>query len=341
MVKVLNHRTGQFLFLALFLFGSCWLWTGCKDTKATHEAGILESCKLLLNDRDWKEAINVCGDLDSDEGKHLTAIAYMGRSGLLISSILVELTDSSNSPSTLIFNYIPDTTAKVSDFKAALRILMDDISVKDQSIYLEGILLSSLLIFKELKTLLGLSLVNGEIGTCAGDPADISNCDFAPSITEVYSSTYGYDVPGTLSFGGLGSAFYQGVCSDLTSDAAVTVSKTDTATEIALSLVGDPDYGTIDVDVTYDVTIDSAPVQAGSALYYNKIASEAYAVSGTQDLSSLNFYSRMDSGTNFSVDVSPLPTVTFCNSGAIEPPDASDDVLSDCEILSFLENPGF
>ncbi|MBT6611153.1 MAG: hypothetical protein HOB38_03525, partial [Deltaproteobacteria bacterium] len=251
------------------------------------------------------------------------------------------LSDSSNTPTTLIFEKIPDTAAKVSDFKTALNKIMGEIEVKTQSMYLEAVLLSSLLIFKELKTLLGLTLVNGEIGTCAGDPANIDNCSFAPTLTEVYNTTYAKNVPGNVVFSGLGATFYQGICGDLTSDVSVADSTQDTTTVVELSLEDDPEYGTVNVDVTYDVTVDSAQIGAGSPLYYNKIASEAYAVSGTVDLSSLNFYGRMDTGTNFSKIISPLPAIAFCNDGAIALPEASDDTLNDCEILSFLENPGF
>ena len=329
------------IFLLIVVFIVSLLTAGCKDTDATHVAGDLETCKILLDEQKWAQAIVACDAVNSDEGKHLTAIAYMGRSGLTMATMLTALSDSSNAPTTLIFENIPDTATKVSDFKTALYKIMGEIEEKDQSMYLEAILLSSLLIFKELKTLLSLTLVDGSLETCAGDPADISNCSFAPEMTEVYSDTYSRNVPGNIVFGGLGSSFYQGIGGDLTSDTSVTDTTQDTTTEINLSLVSDPDYGTITVDVTYDVTVDSAQISQGSALYYNNIASEAYAVSGTVDLSSLNFYERMDTGTNFSIVVSPLPSISFCNSGAISLPDATDDVLNDCEILNFLENPGF
>lgn len=340
-------KTGQQLpklksvVLLVLLLVCGWLFSGCKDTGATHVAGLLESCKIKLDQRNWEDAIDICSELDDDEGKHLTAIAYMGRSGLTMAEILTELTGSSDSPTTLIFGKIPDTDQKVSDFKKALYLIMGEVQVKDQTLYLEGILLSSLLIFKELKTLLGLSLVDGNIGTCAGTPADINNCSFAPTITEVFNSGYGINVPGNLVFGGLGSAFYQGIAGDITADTSVTSSSRDATTEIVLDLTGDPEYGTINVDVTYDVTVDHATIARGSALYYNKVASAAYAAIGTEDLSSLDFYSKMDTGSNFTIIVSPLPSIKFCNAGAIEPPDATDDKLNDCEILSFLENPGF
>ncbi|MFH2131357.1 MAG: hypothetical protein ABIK68_13360 [bacterium] len=325
----------------IMVFTVCWMLQGCKDTGATHAAADVEACKILLDKRNWSEAIDACNDLEDDEGKHLAAIAYMGRSGLTMATILTALSDSSNTPTSLIFEQIPDTEAKRLDFKIALHKIMGEIQTKDQSMYLEAILLSSLLIFKELKTLLGLTLVNGTIGTCAGDPANIENCTFAPKITEVYNATYDKNVPGKLVFGGLGASFYQRIAGDLTTDASVTDTTRDILSKITLSLVSDPKYGTVSVDVTYDVTVDSARIGRSSPLYYNKLASEAYAAAGTVDLSSLNFYNRMDTGTNFSIAVSPLPSITFCKTDGITPPVASDDILNDCEILSFLENPGF
>ncbi|NQU63161.1 MAG: hypothetical protein HQ517_02595, partial [SAR324 cluster bacterium] len=329
-------------FLISFFFFS-WAYSGCKDPVATHVAGKLETCKILLDEQNWADAIEACKDLESDEGKHLAAIAYMGRSGLTMISMMTALSDSSNTPTALIFEKIPDDT-KISDFKKALYKIMGEIEVKDQSMYLEAVLLSSLLIFKELKALLGLSLVNGTISTCAGEPANLENCSFAPRIVDISSDAFqGTDViPGFFAFGGLGSSFYQGIAGDLSSDTVVTDTTTDTSSELNLVLVSDPVYGTVTVDVTYDVTVDSAQISTNSALYYNKLASTAYAVSGTVDLSSLDFYSRMDTGANFSITVSPIPDpIAFCNTGAITPPEASDDVLNDCEILSFLENPGF
>jgi len=330
-------RKAPFILFILILCSSLMV-QGCKDTEATHVAGLLETCKLLLNERSWEDAIETCGELESDEGKHLTAIAYMGRSGLTLSNLLVELTDSSATPTSLIFGQIPDTDAKAADYKKALQLIMGEITTKSTTMYLEGILLSSLLIFKELKTLLGLSVADGQIQTCAGDPADLNNCSFAPTVDDVVHPTYG-DVPGLLVFNGLGTSFYQGICGDITTDAASVDSSTDTTTTINISTTVEV-HGTVSVDVTYDVTIHGSPIGRASALYYNKVASEAYAVSGTEDLSSLNFYGKMDTGTNFEIVVDPLPSISFCNSGAIEPPDASDDRLNDCEVLSFLKNPG-
>lgn len=335
--KPLISRT-FFLIAVLFFSGT---FSGCKDSDAPHIAGELETCKILLDEQKWTDAIGACEGLESDEGKHLTAIAYMGRSGLTMVTILTALSDSSNTPSTLIFENIPDTATKVSDFKRALYKIMGEIEEKDQSMYLEAILLSSLLIFKELKTLLSLTLVNGTLGTCAGDPADIDNCSFAPAIVDVSSDTYGRDVPGYLVFGGLGTSFYQAIAGDLSSDTVVTDTTRDTSTKISITTEATSDYGVVSVDVTYDVTVDSAVINTGSPLYYNKIASAAYAVDGTVDLSSLNFYSKMDTGNNFTKEVSPLPVIAFCNAGTITPPVASDGILNDCEILSFLESPGF
>jgi len=317
------------------LVGILWAFSGCKDTEATHVAGGLETCKVLLDERQWADAIDACNDLESDEGKHLTAIAYMGRSGLTMATILTELSDSSITPTSLLYDYIPDTAVKVSDFKSALNILMAEIGVKDQTIYMEGILISSLLIFRELKTLLSLTMVSGQIETCAGDPADLNNCSFKPSIGVVP-----VDIPDSLIFGGLGSAFYRGICADISTDVFLGQSNYDGTSSLPFNLTLDPTYGTVSGNLNYDVTVDSAIIQAGSPLYYNKVASEAYALVGTEDLSSLNFYTKMDTGNNFAITVSPFNPVTFCT-GVISLPAASDAAVSDCEILSFLENPGF
>ncbi len=326
-------RSAVYLFV---LAGLCWAISGCKDTEATHVAGGLETCKVLLDERQWADAIDACDDLESDEGKHLTAIAYMGRSGLTMASILTELSDSSSSPTGLLFDYIPDTPTKVSDYKKALNLLMAEIGVKDQTIYMEGILVSSLLIFRELKTLLSLTKVSGQIQTCAGDPADVNNCGFAPSIGVVP-----VDIPDSLVFGGLGSAFYEGICADISTDVFLGQSSHDGTSTLPFNISGHPPYPDGAGSLTYDVTVDSAIIQAGSPLYYNKVASEAYALVGTEDLSSLSFYGKMDTGNNFSITVSPFDPAAFCKAGGILPPAAADLAINDCEILNFLENPGF
>lgn len=336
-MKVNRVSSGMGLAIAaiLFLLISCTVH-GCKDTEATHVAGLLETCKGLLDERNWADAIDACEEVETDEGRHLAALAYMGRSDLTMATLLVELSDGSTTPTSLIFSKIPDTDQKVSDFKKALNLLMGEIEDKNQTIYIESVLLSSLLIFKELKTLLGLSLVSGEMKTCAGDPADITGCAFTPEITIENS------IPKTLLFEGLGADFYEGLCRDITSDTDIASSKTDTTTTIEnLTIGGGGDYTPGTYDITHNVTVYGAAIGKGSALYYNKVASSEYAKVGSEDLSSLSFYHQLDNGENFSITLSPLPNAKFCNSGVIDPPDASDDVLSDCEILSFFENPGF
>lgn len=297
----------------------------CKDESAVNDSGKLETCRLYLDRSEWNSAVAACKDLESDEGRHLSALAYMGRSGFTISSLMLDLSESSGSATNLLYEKIPDTDAKKNDFKKALYKIMGEITNKTPTMYFEAVLLSSLIVFKELKTLLGLQIVNGAIQTCAGasGSTDISNCSFAPTITTG---------PDTLHFSGLGSTFYKGVCgsieADTTDDANVGTSK-DTTTQF-----------TDGVTITYDVTVDSCTVSEKSVLYYNKISSTEYGKSGKLDLSVLNFYTKMDMGGNFVVTPNTVP-ISFCNDGQIAVPDASDDKLNDCEILEYLKNPGF
>jgi hypothetical protein len=313
----------------------------CKDTGATHVAAEEEACRILLDQRKWDDAISTCQGLTSDEGKHLTAIAYMGRSGLTVASMLIDLADDSKKPAEVLFSKIPDTAPATADYNAALGLIMSGIENKTTTMYLEAILLSGLLIFKELKTLIALTLMDGQFVTCAGDPANIEQCDFAPRIIDVSSDLYGRDIPGYLQFNGLGSVFYQNICGAIGGTEDATDTSNDNETYIRIETENHEVYGSLSVDVTYDVAIDSCVIQEGSPLFYNKTASLAYADNGSIDLSSLNFYSKMDGGENFSIEVDPLGAIAFCVAGKIEPPVALDARLSDCEILGFLENPGF
>jgi len=287
----------------------------CKDSDASHQEAKLESCRLLVDEKQWDAAIAACEGVKNDEGWHLTAQSYMGRSGLSLFSLMADLTGDSVTPANLLFNYVPTTPAEAADYKQALDHIMLDVTEKTQIMYLEVMLVSSMLIFKELKDLLTLNVVNGSFTTCAGDPADITNCSFAPTLVA--------GVPPELSFVGLGTNFYDGLCGNSSSD---------------VSAVGYQDSNPIEFKT---VTINKCTIQNDSVLYYNKLANDNYKGSGISGLSILNFYNSMDSGTNFSITLSGL-SVSFCNADGILPPNATPDMqLNDCEVLGYLLNPGF
>ena len=323
------------------------LIAGCKDTPAVHQAGLLETCKELIDERNWDDAISDCPDVDNDEGWHLTAQAYMGRAGLSLFDVVNTLLSSSGDggASSIIFGYIPETAADTNDYKDALNALLGTdssgsphISDKTQSVYLEALLVSSMLIFKELKTLLGLSVVDGVFTTCSLDSTADNTCTFIPTVgTQLVE---GLEVPERLIFGGLGSSFYTGVCGQASDPTHDGTKQTDISSDVT-SPANDPDK--IGVTVTNDVTVDSCTIQVGSPLYYNKIASQGFTgASEITGLEVLDFYSQMDQGKNFSFEVVPAydavaaVELAFCNSGYIEPSGASDDKVNDCEILAMF-----
>ena len=107
---------------------------GCKDTDATHEAGNLEKCKILIDDQEWASAIDVCEEVATDEGYHLTAQAYMGRAGITLFTMLNTLTGDNVDVADLMFGYIPDTTSDANDYRSALENLLINIETKDQTV---------------------------------------------------------------------------------------------------------------------------------------------------------------------------------------------------------------
>mgnify|MGYP004007399403 CR=1 FL=1 len=132
-----------------------------------------------------------------------------------------------------------------------------------------------------------------------------------------------------LLFTGLGSTFYTNICGDSSSDA----------------------YNNVDLGEGFnrDGTVFKCTIQSDSLLDYNKIAVNEYYAGGSTEIKDamlpFKFYENMDQGGNVSEDVgAPINTVYFCDDAIplYTPEPTSDDLkLSDCEILSYLTNPGF
>lgn len=302
----------------------------CKDTKATHEAGLLETCKALSDESNWGEAITECEKVAGDEGKHLAAQAYMGNAGLSLFSIITGLGTASN-PMTLILSKIPDTEAKADDYNRALQIIMDEITVKTNTMYLEALLLSSMLVYKELAALFELTVVDGEITNCASS-GTLENCSFSFTIAE----TAGYATG--LAFAGLGTTIYDGICQnrDLKATSIAT-------TEVLNHVVGNTVVSlSVPIDITHNMTINGCTIAAKSPMAYNKAAGEN--LSGFDDLAAslakLKIYAEIDKGNNFEQSATDMQNkVKLCNTGFIEPPVASDGILNDCEVLGYLNPP--
>jgi hypothetical protein len=301
------------IFLLLILVASC------KDDGSSHLAGEVQSCKDYFNSGAWSDAIETCEDAGTDETLHFAAQAYMARSGASLFSIMLALTEDSAAASKIMFDKIPNTAAKKSDYNRALSIIMDKISVKNGDMYLESLILSGLLIFDQLKSLLTLEwdATNDQFLTCA----DSSSCSFAPDAT--------FDGVNKLLFTGLGASFYNSICGDSSSDT----------------------YNSNVGDVFRDGQVFGCTIQSGSLLKYNQLAVDEYYAVGVTEIEDamvpFKFYKNMDQGGNFSEFVgAPLnTTVFFCDNAGItylSPEPTSDDFkLNDCEILEYLKNPGF
>jgi len=305
------------LFLVLFLLFSC------KEDGASHLAAGIQSCYESFNDNNWDDAIEVCIDVGTDETLHIAAQAYMARSGVSLFNIMLDLSDSTIDPSKIMFDKIPNTVTKRSDYNAALSIIMNDIGSKTENMYLESIILSGLLIFDQLKTLLTLEIdaTTDQFVTCADDPSpgDITQCAFAPS-----------NSLGTLTFGGLGANFYTKIYNNTGSDL-------DTVTHLD--------------GIPRNVTIQKCTIQPKSLLNYNKIAVNEYYKDGIgiqsfrDALVTFKFYENMDDGSNFHRDIG-LGDTYFCKGpGSLDlipvEPTSDNMKLNDCEILGYLESPGF
>lgn len=302
------------LFLVLFLLFSC------QEDGASHLASEIQSCRDLFNQRSWDDAIEACEDAGTDETLHYAAQAYMARSGVSLFEIMLAISDSTEDPSKIMYDKIPDTAAKRSDCNKALSIIMDDIEVKTEDMYLESLILSGLLVFDQLKTLLVLDwdTTNEVFTTCADD----SSCTYTPDATNDGTD----DI---LLFSGLGSTLYTSICGDSSSDV----------------------YNNADLGEGFnrDGTVFKCTIQSDSLLDYNNIAVNAYYAGGSTEIKDamlpFKFYENMDQGGNVSEDVgAPINAVYFCDDAVplYTPEPTSDDrKLSDCEILSYLTDPGF
>ncbi len=314
--QIIGMRPGKAAAILIFFVGLLTILPSCKDTTVTHDEGMAEICRSLVDEKKWATAISICGDVDTDEGRHLTAQSYLGRGGITLFNLTRDMADPANDPSTLLFDYAPVTTSDTNDYKAALDIMMaSTMKTKTQTMYLETLLVSSMLVFKELKTLLDLNLTNDTITTCADPSGDIMGCNsFAPDLS---------GLPGNISYPGLGTAFYDALCEDSSSN----------------TLTAYDDINTITFN---PVTINSCTIQTNSVLYYNKLANQFYTGIGINGLSVFDFYNNMDSGNNFTIN--GPPNFSLCNDipvGGVPIPDASPDLkLNDCEVLGYLLNTG-
>ena len=315
-----------------------WLWAitgltltllvlnGCKDTGTVNEAGNLESCKILIDDQEWSSAIEVCEKVETDEGYHLTAQAYMGRSGIALFTLLDTLSGDNIDASTVLFKHIPDTTSDTNDYRSALQNLLTNMKVKDQIVYLESLILSGLLVFKELKTLLGLSVAGGVWSTCAGSTDSTMDFRLCTSWGPRFPDTADVSAGSISIFGGLGSDLYTNLCGANSHDS--------TFDSTYPQPIG---AGTI----SSETTVDSCAIKVDSILDYNKTAYTNYTGDLKTNLEPLYYYEKFDTGQNFEVSSATGPTVSFCHTNYIALPDASDDIINDCEMLNFLTNPGF
>ncbi|MDX2471384.1 MAG: hypothetical protein QNL04_12495 [SAR324 cluster bacterium] len=315
------------LFMALTLVLTSL--SSCKDTSATHQAGLLETCMTYSDQKKWSDAVTACALIDTDDGKHLTAQAYMGLAGLSLFDVISGLS-TVDDPMTLILDKIPATTGKAKNYHNALQIIMDDITVKTNTMYLEALLLSSMLVYKELSTLFELKVKNGAVTNCASS-GSLEDCSFTFTVTK----TAGY--ASGLVFDGLGADFYDAICQDrdsaisIAASTALTHTITNTITSLSQSQ-----------SVSYDMTVDSCTIRDGSPMAYNKLAGEG--ISGFDDLadslSQLKIYDEIDQGVNFTQSVDDLTDdISICNTGYITPPVSGDGIINDCEILGYLNPP--
>lgn len=290
---------------------------GCKDTEKTDSVSELEACKIYLDEQDWASAIDSCESAGGDEGYHLAAQAYMGSAGVTIFDLIQNIINDSSNIVNTIFGFVPTTTANKAKLDTALEYLMGTrISQKTQLIYLESILVSSTLIFYELKSVFGLDVSGDSLVICDLDATSGPDaCSFTFDVSP--------DVPPLLTFSGFGTAFHTNLCdsADTTHDGTQLASPT----------------------VDYDVTNDSCIMQTGSLLQYHKTAQASFVPSANfQDASGdsvfnvMNFYTLFDTGNvgNVSGDEVPL-----CKPSVITDVTADDGKIYDCEIFGAMTDP--
>ncbi len=309
------------LFLMAFSLVFSLSFFGCKDTGLTDSVSMLEECKIKLDEAEWDEAITACEAAGGDEGYHLAAQAYMGKSGLTLLDLIETLanTSSSSNSASAIFSYVPDTTSDKQNYNTALSYLMgSNITNKTDIVYLEALLVSSMLVLKELKTLFKLDIVDGTTDICDIDAtSDPDKCGFTFDATT-----------DALSFSGFGSSFYSSLCGDSSSDYDGTDHTVDTTT------------------LTYDVTIDACAIKPSSVLQYNGDAYTGFTsnsnafqdASGNSIFETLDFYTKFNSDLNFTKDISG-DDFDLCYSTQIPDTSGDDSKINDCEILGTLFDP--
>ncbi|MBU2510181.1 hypothetical protein KJ966_02545 [bacterium] len=309
----------SFVILALILILFIW---GCKDSEQSDSTSELEQCRIHMDEREWADAISTCESAGGDEGYHSAALAYMASSGLTIIDLAQSLLDSSSGSGTagVIFDYIPTTTADRTNFQRALSYLMgSNITTKTQNIYFEALLVSSMLVFGELKDLFKLSEIDGEFTTCSLDATtDADRCGFTFDLSTDTN---------TMTFGGLGSSFYTNICGANSHDSSHDGTTLTTVTP----------------NISYDVTIDSCEIQAGSVIQYNKDAYDNFVVTdsfkdseGNSVLSTLDFYTLFDSGSRFNASGDEIP---LCKDTVITSIATGDELIYDCEIFGAVFDP--
>lgn len=158
---------------------------GCQDIEKTDAVSQLEQCRIYLDEGKWNKAIKACETAGGDEGYHLAAQAYMARGGLSILETILLLTDNTAGLASAVFSFIPDTTTDRTGFRTALNYLMGSkISEKNETIYIESILVSAILILEELEYIFGLEASGDTFATC--DPFDASSsasCGFTLDVS--------------------------------------------------------------------------------------------------------------------------------------------------------------
>ena len=331
-----QYRNAAFIALfILFHLAAPAVFMSCKDSSATTEAAKLEECKMLMDQEEWDDAIDMCEDVDTDEGWHLAAQAYMSRAGLSLTDLMMSMSsmDASSSPTDVLFENIPDTTDDRDDYRLALNRIMSKVDSKTSTMYFESLLLSSMLILKEMQDLLDLEPTTDGYTMCIDASGDMSDCSFSLDVTADAGG-------GLIEFSGLGNAFYDGIC--FNSDQSY-----DTTTETIVTL-GDPP--SLDTTVDHDVTVDYGIISETSPLYYNMLAYKGYidSLDPSSDLvealAVLDFWSAMNGGGNFALELDESVgdgTLELCHDGQITVPDVSDDFINDCEVLEYLTDPGW
>ncbi len=324
---MLIQKTGKLkpLIIILVILGLLW---GCKDAELSDNASLLEQCRIHLDEGEWSDAVEVCTEAGGDDGYHYAAQAYMGQGGLSLFELVKFMSNSSDSSgaASAIFSFVPDNSDDKTSFRKALDFLMGTkIGEKSQTVYLEALLLSSILVFTELKDLFKITESGGTFSTCdvdVTDDADPAKCEFTVDVSA--------DATPTLSFSGLGSTFYENLCCNLDSASCTQVDSTqDASTDVALNVI-------------YDVTMDSCTIGSNSVLQYNKnaydnfIVTEAFKSGGTSVLTPLDFYSSFDSGDRYDASGDTIPLCRPARFGDIT---ADNGEIYDCEIIGAVFDP--